>query len=209
MARQSISLRSPDVPRYDALGRSASGLVTHLPDTEVARQLVGAPWSKVEVPGGRLVNRSTWIPGAWSASSVLVRGRTDLLVYAESYEARDQELLCLRFARCTDDWCRTHLQSARPAFSPILQWPSDIELPADFLSIGPTAAELGLGCTIPVSQGDDAASFIPVTWCFLRAGRAGLLLFADGEVPLNVGICDARAASIVRSSFPAVSLVSI
>lgn len=194
---------------YEAVRPAASPAVTRLPDTEVARKLVGAPWRQVEVPGGRLIHRSKAISGAWSASSLLVRGDTDLCVYAESYEAGDEERFCLRFARSTDEWCRSHLQSARPAFSPIMQWPPSVEFPADFMVTGPTAAELGLGSTLHMSEGARPRSLVPVVWYFLRAGSAGLLLFADSEIPLNVGICGVRAASLVKTTLPIASSVNL
>ena len=181
---------------------------TCLPDIEIAKLLVGIPWKKVEVPGGRLMHPSKSIPGAWSVSSLLVRGDTDVLVFTETYVVGSEERYGLRFTLSNDDWSRSHVESARPRFSEVLQWPSDVEFPTDFIRTGPTTAEFGLGRALQISQGDNSGSVVPVFWYFLRTGTLGLLLFADGEIPLNVGICGARSASVVRQSIPTVSIVA-
>lgn len=192
---------------YETARKTAS--VTRLPDSEVARLLVGAPWRGVEVPGGRLIHSSKSNPGAWSAASLLVRGDTDVLVYAESYDVRGEEHFCLRFACSTDDWCRSHLQFVRPAYSQILKWPPTLECPADFMRTGPTTAEMGLGDVLQITQSENQSSPVPVLWYFLHAGKTGLLLFADNEIPLNIGICDTQAASIVKKSFQTRSVVTV
>lgn len=197
------------MPDHSNSRKFAGTAVTRLPYRDVARQLVGAPWGKVEVPGGRLAHSSKLTPGAWSVSSLLVRGDTDILIYADSFDVDGEEIFCLKFSRSTDDWCRSHLQSAHPAFAPVLEWPQDIEVPSEFMEVGPDSAEMGICRPLHDVKHENTESVVPVVWYFLHASKTGLLLFADSEVPLNVGIADLRTADSIRSSLKAVSVISI
>lgn len=184
---------------------SLDGAAPLLPRMEEARALVGCRWTRIEIQGGRLTYESRLFPGAWSTASIRVHACDDVLVHSESYEYGGVEYFGLRVRPIVEAWSATHLKLTRPSFRPILSWPVGIDLPQRFFETGPDSAEAGFG-DAPV--GNSAEASLPLLWLVLRAGNSGFFVFADREIPLNVGIgnLDAmepivramRAASVVR-----------
>jgi hypothetical protein len=134
-----------------------------------------------------------------------VHGRSDVLIYADSSDEAGVERLSLHFGNAADLWCSRHLKTARPGLTPIETWPTDIALARQFSRDGPSHAEIGVGT--PIHSID--TTVVPIVWCcFYGIGRR-LLLYADAEIPLNVGIMQAddeiialqnsaRAMSVLR-----------
>jgi len=180
--------------------------VARLPDLSNVKALVGEPWVSVEAQSGKLRHQSAQNPRAWSTSSLLIHGAIDVLAFVETYDDHGIERFNLRFARASDEWCSQHLKSARPSFEPILSWPPSAAIPAPFPITGPTDVEIGLGSPIRSTDTMQEGEVVPVLWCCFRAGESGLMLYADSEIPLNVGVVEAGAGLNIRNSLKAVSV---
>ena len=166
-------------------------MIARLPDVQAARTLLSTPWSTLEVPSGRIIHKSNAGEGAWSAPSLLVRyGKSEaVLIYAEAYEDCGTERFGLRIKAETDEWVRAHISSARPPFSPVTRPPTGLEVLAKFADHGPSSGELGLGA--PLITGSETV--VPLLCCWFCIGDSGLLLFADDQIPMNVGMSPAVA----------------
>lgn len=112
-----------------------------------------------------------------------------MLVFAEAYEYCGSERFGLRFKDARDDWVRNHVSAARPPFSPVTKLPPALETLGDFADQGPSSGELGLGEPLTAAR----ETFVPVLWCWFRAGESRLLLFADDQT-MNVGMSAATTA---------------
>ncbi len=180
--------------------------IARLPDLSNVKALAGEPWVSVEAQSGKLRHQSAQNPRAWSTASLLIHGAIDVLAFVEAYSDQGIERFNLRFAHASDEWCSRHLQSARPPFEPIVDWPLDAAIPALFSITGPTDVEIGLGLPTRVTGTMQESEVVPVLWCCFRAGESGLMLYADSEIPLNVGIVEAGAGQDIRNSLKAVSV---
>lgn len=183
--------------------------VTQLPDLTAAKALVRVPWKRVEVQGGRLRHRSASFPGAWSTSSVVIAGAVDLLLYVESYETGGCEYFSLRFGDVRDAWCSSHIKSARPAFSPVVSWPSDVQVPQELWSAGPIDGSLGLGSPISVVRAKEEGRIVPVLWCVFQFDGSELTVYADREISLNVGLASGGVGAHIRRSLRAAATVTL
>ncbi len=188
---------------------SGAPVVAQLPDLSMVRALVRAPWGAVEAQAGKFRHQSARNSRAWSTSALLIHGAIDVLVYVEAYDEKGAERFSLRFARSNEQWCSQHLQSARPPFKRILRWPPEIVVPPQFSIQGPTDAEVGLGAAIQATCDETENQVVPVLWCCFRAGESGLLLYADSEIPLNVGVAEASDGLSMRKSLGAVSVTKL
>ncbi len=186
-----------------ALTKPAAG-VAKLPDVPRVRNLVLHPWTCVEVQSGALRNKSARFAGAWSASAILVRSTRDVFVYCDSVENDGDEDFTLRFADAENAVAEIHQRSARPPFSPLQLWPSDVILPADFFVRGPRSAEIGFGSSVTLADASSAVSILPVRWCCFYGQSVSLMVYADNEIPLNVGIvADQRSISAIKHGLKA------
>lgn len=157
-----------------------------MPRLSCVRALLNTPWTSIEVQTGKLRHRSLRFPGAWSAAALLVHTSTDIFVYCDSIDWRDGERFVLQFAERRSESAASQLASARPPHRPIVDWPNDLLLPEEFLAEGPSSVKMGLGTTIP--DQDRGGKVVPILWCRFYSTSSSLMLYADGEIPLNVGI---------------------
>jgi hypothetical protein len=156
------------------------------PDSAVAGQLLGTPWTEVMVQSGRITRKTHSVANGWSVGSLVIRcgsGAT-IWVCAEGYECGGVEHFGLRFLRVTDEWLSGFFARAWPRYAPVSQLPPGLEVLVTFEAEGPLSGELGLGADLIV----DHRTVAPVVWCSFRYGASRLLLFADEEIPLNVGL---------------------
>lgn len=178
--------------RKASLSMQERSALAKLPEMQAARALLGTPWSAVEVPSGRITHKSKVRESAWSVPSVLVRhGTSDaVLVFAEAFEDRGTEIFGLRFKSATDNWVEKHVAAARPPFSPVAKFPPGLEVLGTFAEHGPSCGEMGLGAPLFLAS----ETVVPVMWCWFCSGETTLLLFADDQIPMNVGMSVAMTA---------------
>lgn len=181
---------------------------TQFPDIREIRSLLRTPWLAIEAQSGRIRHRSVATPGAWSASALLVRSAVDVLICAEGLEKSGCEGFHLRFRRADDDWCRSYLESSHPRFAPISHWPEGISLPSEFSQSGPTESEIGFGA--PGGPEAGGQLLVPLLWCRFGTATTQIVLYADWEIPLNVGISQApRTSAYVTNTLKAVSITKL
>ena len=102
---------------------------------------------------------------------------------AKAFEHSGEELMGLQSKDATDNWAKHHLSTARPQFSPLINTAPGLE--------GPSSGELGLGNTVTAGS----RTVFPLFWCRFRTGDVTLFLFADNQIPMNVGISASAKAS--------------
>lgn len=168
-------------------------VVARLPDQQAARALLRTPWSAVEVPSGRIVHRCKARNRAWSVPSLLIRtgASAGMLIFAEAYDDHGSERFGLRFRAASDNWSGKHIATARPPFAPVVDWPPGLEFMGSFAKAGPLSGELGLG----VSLLGESEKVVPVLWARFGSEDFQVLLYADDEIPMNVGIAASMSAS--------------
>ncbi|TAK52434.1 MAG: hypothetical protein EPO25_13525 [Gammaproteobacteria bacterium] len=113
-----------------------------------------------------------------------------MLVFAEAHEHHGVERFGLRFGTASDNWPGKHIGTARPPFASVVNWPPGLEVLEHFANHGPVSGELGLG--LPLVAANEEV--IPVLWARFRVKDLEVLLFADDEIPMNVGISPATSA---------------
>jgi hypothetical protein len=162
--------------------------VVAMPDLAHARRLLGNAWTSIDAQAGRLMHRSARFSGAWSTAAFLVHAGVDVFVYCDSVACRGDERFTLRFVEAANEVAVSQLKSARPAYAAIRDWPVDLRPAVEFFSKGPVSAKVGLGATVRAVGTTHEANVVPILWCCLNFSRSSLLLYVDGEIPLNVGI---------------------
>lgn len=180
--------------------------LTRFPNHSRGKALLRCRWGRIQVQGGKLTHKSRRVPGAWSTSSLRVQARDDVLIHAESYECDGVESFGLRLRSSAEPWSLRHIESARPAFGTIVTWPIGLHLPPQFSETGPDSGEAGLGRAVRTSP---LEASVPLLWLILRAGNDGLLVFADCEIPLNVGVASLAAMDAVTRALPATSTIKL
>jgi hypothetical protein len=180
--------------------------LTHFPKHSRGKALIGCRWSRMEVQGGNLTHKSRGFPGAWSTSSLRIQACDDVLIVSESYECNGEEIFGLRLLSSADPWSVKYIESVRPAFGAILTWPAGLHMPPRFSETGPNSGEAGLGQAVRTSS---IEASVPLLWLFLRAGDDGLLVFADTEIPLNVGVAGPAAVNTVTRALQARSIIKL
>lgn len=159
-----------------------------MPDVARARKLLSNAWASVDVQAGQFTHRSARFPGAWSTAALYVHASTGILVYCDSVSSGDGEWFTLRFVDAGSDTAVAHLEAARPPYATMIEWPDDLRPSIDFFSRGPDRAEVGFGSAHSAVSAADAAQFVPILWCCFSSSHDSLLLYADGEIPLNIGM---------------------
>jgi hypothetical protein len=167
---------------------STDDAVIAMPDFSRARDLVGNAWTSVDTQGGQLIHRSARFPGAWSASALLLHSSTTLFVYCETVDWQGGERFTLRFVDAANEFSVSQLETARPPHAAIRAWPVDLCPPVEFFSKGPNSAKVGFGAAIHATGKSHEGKIVPILWCCFYSHRGGLMLYADSEIPLNVGI---------------------
>lgn len=188
-------------------GKVAS--VTTFPDITTAKTLVRAPWGRVQVQGGSLRYRSTSFPGAWSTSSFLISSAPDVLLHAELYETAGREYFSLRFGEAGSGWCLSHIESARPGFSPVTLWPSEVLIPPELWRGGPSGGSMGLGYPVRIVRNNRPEWVVPIHWCLLRVNGSELTFYADDDIPLNVGIASGELGTKIRGALGAAKTIDL
>lgn len=173
----------------DAINRSGkSAVLTSFPDNASIRSLLRGTWTAAETQGGRVVRPSKRYPGAWSVTGLLIRSASNVLIVGQEYEDDELARYGLRFLSAAEEWCRSHLQTARPPYAPINLWPAEVLMPARFSESAPASATLGYGRLMPTKGFSGQMAGQPLLWCRLTSDSGSLLIYADEEVPLNVGL---------------------
>lgn len=182
--------------------------ITRFPDLGNIRALLRTPWTSVEVQSGQVRLASAVYPDAWSVSSLLVHAATDVLIYAQGADESGGEEFRLRFGNAAEEWCSTQLRLSRPSFARISQWPETIALPPQFSITGPAEAEIGLG--VPITAGSaDQEQLVPILWCCFSSDDKRLIVYADSEFPLDVGLVQTDAFDQIRSALKAASIIKL
>jgi hypothetical protein len=185
-------------------------VIAQFPDVRVARSLLRTPWNAVDTQSGVIGHESRLYSGAYSASAFRIRTDADVLVYGSSWDEPGFERFGLRFGLAADPRCSIHLQKSRPSFHRVMRWPSGLSVPESFFFSGPMSATLGFGPTTGRATESPTEHAVPILWCCFERDDGKVLLYADPEIPLNVGIATMEpAVTAVKAALTARSVVTL
>jgi hypothetical protein len=159
-----------------------------MPELDCVNGLLNNAWNSVSAQAGQLNFRSARFPGAWSTTALVLDAASNVLICCDSVDKHGGEQFILRFIAADTGYAVSHLKNARPPHATIRDWPVELSPPATFFLTGPDSAEVGLGESIAETSSSHAGKIVPMLWCCFTSNLGSLMFFADGEIPLNVGI---------------------
>ncbi|MDP1626567.1 hypothetical protein [Parvibaculum sp.] len=182
-----------------------------LPEMRPAHLLLRSRWRSVETCGGQISYESKQLSGVWSVPSILIRNEREenILVYVDCSEYNGQEQFRLRFVDASDEWATRHISTARPPFAPVSAWPPRLRFPVEFMEVGPSSGEFGLGPWIAQADEEENGKMVSVCWCLFRSEADALFIFPDDEVPMNVGLAGVGTYKTIQESLQATSIIKV